>query len=81
MLDPTRHNGRHNGVARGIARGRASGFVRCEGDLPGPEQHPEIQLRDEEAPLTEQTTAYNVSSRPVTFLSMWSFKNEPLSWP
>jgi len=28
----------HNGVARGIARGRASGFVRGEGDLPGPEQ-------------------------------------------
>ena len=45
----------HNGVARGIARGRASGFVRGEGDLTGPEQHPEIQLRDKEAPLTEQT--------------------------
>jgi hypothetical protein len=42
---------------RGIAHKGASGFVRCEGDLPRPEHHPEIQLRDglrdEEAPLTE----------------------------
>ena len=50
VLDPSCRNE----AARGIARGGASGFVRCEGDLPGPGQHPEIQLRDEEGPLTEQ---------------------------
>jgi hypothetical protein len=53
VLDPSRRNGGAHRGARGIAREGASGFVRCEGDLPGPEQHPEIQLRDEEAPLTE----------------------------
>ena len=54
VLDPIRHNGVAHMGGRGIARGGASGFVRCEGDLPGPEHHPEIQLRDEEAPLAEQ---------------------------
>ena len=54
VLDPIRHNGVARKGGRGIARGGASGFVRCEGDLPGPEHHPEIQLRDEEAPLAEQ---------------------------
>jgi hypothetical protein len=25
--------------------------------------------------------SYNILLRPVAFLSMWDFKNEPLSWP
>jgi superfamily II DNA helicase RecQ len=49
VLSPIRHNGVARRGGRGIARGGAS-----EGDLPGPEHHPEIQLRNEEAPLTEQ---------------------------
>jgi hypothetical protein len=48
VLGPIRHNGVARRGGRGIARGGAS-----EGDLPGPEHHPEIQLRNEEAPLTE----------------------------
>jgi hypothetical protein len=56
-LGPSRRNGTL-GVARwggrSVARRGASGFARSQGDLPRPEQHTEIQLRDDEAPLTEQ---------------------------
>jgi hypothetical protein len=40
--------------AGGLARGGESGFVPRQGDLPRPEQHPDIRSREDEAPIAEQ---------------------------
>jgi helicase-like protein/RAD3-like DEAD/DEAH box helicase len=48
-IGPSRRRG-----AGGIARGGGSGFVPPQCDLPGPEQHPAIRSREDEAPIAEQ---------------------------